>query len=74
MFNCIVKFQENTISRWLLTVMGNAGIECNKFKIHNIRSASTSKAKQQFVSIDKILNVAHDGLIQKHLVLIMVRQ
>ena len=49
----------DTISRWLRTVMCNAGIDCNKFKTHSInRSASTSKAKQQFVPIDKILKVA----------------
>ena len=38
--------------------MSNAGIDCYKFKTHSIRSASTSKAKQQFVPIDQILNVA----------------
>ena len=48
----------DTISRWLRTVMSNAGIDCNKFKTHSIRSASTSKAKQQFVPIDQILKVA----------------
>ena len=37
--------------------MNNAGIDCNKFKTHSIRSAAASKAKLQFVPIDQILKV-----------------
>ena len=48
----------DTVSRWLRMVMSNAGIDCNKFKTHSIRAASTSKAKQQFVPIEQILKVA----------------
>ena len=48
----------DTVSRWLRTVMSNAGIDCAKFKTHSIRSASVSKAKLQFVPIDQIIKVA----------------
>ena len=48
----------DTISRWLRTVMSNAGIDCTRFKTHSIRSASVSKAKCQFVPIDQILKKA----------------
>ena len=49
---------KDTISRWLRTVMFNSGIDCTKFKVHSIWSASTSKAKLNFISVDKILSVA----------------
>ena len=49
---------KDTVSRWLRTVMFNLGIDCTKFNVHSIRSASTSKAKLNFVSVDKILSVA----------------
>lgn len=49
---------KDTISRWLRTVMYNSGIDCDKFKVHSIRSASTSKAKLNFVPVDKIISVA----------------
>lgn len=49
---------KDTISRWLRTVMYNSGIDCNKFKVHSIRSAASSKAKLNFVPIDKIMSVA----------------
>lgn len=48
----------DTVSRWLRTVMFNSGIDCNRFKTHSIRSAATSKAKLNFVPIDKIMKVA----------------
>ena len=34
--------------------MYNSGIDCDKYKVYSIRSASTSKAKVNFVPIDKI--------------------
>ena len=49
---------KDTISRWLRTVMYNSGIDCDKFKVHSMRSASTSKAKLNFVSVNIIISVA----------------
>ena len=49
---------KDTISKWLRTVMVNSGIDCDKFKVHSIRSAASSKARLNFVSIDKIISVA----------------
>lgn len=49
---------KETISRWLRTVMYNAGIDCTKYKPHSIRSAATSKAKLSIVPIQEILKVA----------------
>jgi hypothetical protein len=49
---------KNTISRWLKTVMFRAGIDCNLYKPHSVRSASVSKAKLNSVPIDEILKVA----------------
>lgn len=48
----------DTVSRWLRMVMANSGIDCSKFKTHSIRSAVTSKAKINFIPIDKIMKVA----------------
>lgn len=48
----------STISRWIRTVMASAGIDCDKYKAHSVRSASSSKAKLCNVPIDNILKVA----------------
>lgn len=48
----------DTISRWLRTVMCLAGINCDIFKSHSIRGASSSKAKMNSVPINHILNTA----------------
>ena len=34
----------STISRWIRSVMACAGINCDKYKAHSVRSASSSKA------------------------------
>lgn len=49
---------KDTISRWLRAVMQKSGIDVNQFKSHSIRGASTSKALNSFVPVDKILKVA----------------
>lgn len=49
---------KDTISRWLRTVMQKSGIDVGQFKCHSIRGASTSKALNSFVPMDKILQVA----------------
>ena len=49
---------KDTISRWLRNVMFNSGIDCTKFKVHSIRSAASTKANLNFVSMDKIISVA----------------
>lgn len=47
-----------TIGRWIKTVMFKAGIDCDKYKAHSVRSASTSKAKQCFIPMQDILKTA----------------
>ena len=49
---------KDTISRWLRNVMFNSGIDCTKFNVHSIRSAASTKANLNFVSMDKIISVA----------------
>lgn len=49
---------KNTISRWIKTVMCSAGLNCDKYKPHSVRSAATSKAKVSSVPIEDILKVA----------------
>ena len=48
----------STISRWIRLVMLRSGIDVNKFKPHSTRSASTSRANQCSVPLDKILATA----------------
>lgn len=45
----------DTLSRWLRTVMATSGINTEQFKAHSCRSATHSKASQNFVPIDIIL-------------------
>ena len=46
---------KSTISGWVKTVLGEAGIDTNIFKAHSSRSASTSKAKIGGCSLQDIL-------------------
>ena len=48
----------DTISRWVKTVMQQAGIDTAKFKPHSIRAASTSAAKRNAVPLENILAAA----------------
>ena len=48
----------STVSRWIKYVMSAAGINCDIFKAHSVRSASTSKAFLNNVCIQDILKVA----------------
>ena len=47
-----------TISRWLKSVMSSAGINCSVYKLHSIRAAAVSKAKTSMVPIDETLKTA----------------
>ena len=38
--------------------MFNSGLDFTKFKVHSIRSAASTKANLNFVSMDKIISVA----------------
>ena len=44
-----------TISRWILTVLGNAGIDTSIFKAHSVRAASSSAARAKGASVETIL-------------------
>ena len=44
----------DTISRWIRDKLGMAGINTNVYKPHSCRSASTSKARDNGVSITDI--------------------
>ena len=45
----------DTVRRWLLVTMNNAGINTSEFKSHSTRSAAASAALRNDVPIDKIL-------------------
>ena len=45
----------DTIRRWIVTVLGAAGINTNVFKAHNTRADATSKAASKNVPIETIL-------------------
>ena len=47
-----------TISRWLLAVMREAGVDVEEFKAHSTRAACTSAAKRCKVDMDEILRSA----------------
>ena len=49
----------STVSGWILKTLALAGIDTATFKGHSTRSASTSKACAQGVSIKEILKRAH---------------
>ena len=48
----------DTISRWIKTVLTKSGIDTNIFGAHSVRAASTSKAKNNGVPIQDIINKA----------------
>ena len=49
---------KDSIARWIKTIMQRAGIDVLKFSAHSVRSACTSKAKQNLVPIEEILKTA----------------
>lgn len=49
---------KDSISRWIKTVMTEAGIDTDIFKAHSTRAASSSAAKRNNVPIDDILKSA----------------
>ena len=48
----------STISRWIKTVMAEAGIDCTKYKAHSVRAALVSRAASKSVPIEEILKTA----------------
>ena len=54
----VVLVSKDTISRWIRTVMMNAGLDVTTSKPHSTRSAATSKATQACVPIQDILKQA----------------
>ena len=48
----------NTISRWIKTVLTNAGIDPGVYKAHSTRAAVASAAHKKQVPIDTILSAA----------------
>lgn len=49
---------KDTLSRWIKTTLGLAGIDMTRFKPHSIRSLSTSAAAIAKVPVDTILRTA----------------
>ena len=47
-----------TIGRWIRSVMLTSGINCDKYKAHSVRSASTSRAKNCQIPIQEIMKTA----------------
>lgn len=47
-----------TIGRWIRSVMTSSGIDCEKYKAHSVRSASTSRAKNCQIPIQDIMKTA----------------
>ena len=47
-----------TISRWVNTVMTDAGLDTTRFRPHSTRAASTSKAHKKATPIDVIMSTA----------------
>jgi integrase len=47
----------NTISRWIKTVLNKAGIDTGTFSAGSVRSASTSKAREQGAPVQQILSM-----------------
>lgn len=46
----------DTISRWIKTIMSECGIDTTLFQAHSTRSASTSAAVRQGLSVDEVLS------------------
>ena len=49
---------KDTISRWIRSVMADAGVDVNTFKPHSTRAAAASKAKMYLYPIKEILDTA----------------
>lgn len=49
---------KSTLSRWIKTVMEEAGIDASIFKTHSTRAASSSSARDNNVNIDDIMKTA----------------
>ena len=49
---------KDTISRWIKTTLGLAGIDITRFKPHSIRSSSTRAAAIAKIPVDTILRTA----------------
>ena len=47
---------KDTISRWLRTILQDAGVDTNVFKSHSTRAASSSSAKTKGISTALIMN------------------
>ena len=45
----------DTIRRWIVTVMEQAGVDVKVYRAHSTRAASTSKAQTKLVPMDRIL-------------------
>jgi len=48
----------SSIARWILAILGLAGIDTNKFKAHSTRSASASAAASAGVTTNQIMEAA----------------
>ena len=48
-----------TISRWIKTVLSDAGIDTSIFKAHSVRRAATSAAYNKGVPVEHILKLAN---------------
>ena len=48
----------DTVSRWIKTTLVDAGIDTSKYSAHSTRSASTSAAKGNNISIPTIMKIA----------------
>lgn len=49
---------KDTVARWIKIIISRAGIDTKQFSAHSVRSAATSKAKQNSVPIVNILEKA----------------
>ena len=49
----------STIANWLKALMAKAGIDTSTYKAHSTRSAATSKAYAQGMSLEEILAMAN---------------
>ena len=54
----------DTIRRWIMDIMSEAGIDTASFKPHSTRAASTSQAKAREVPLHTIMNAAMWSVLQ----------
>ena len=59
---------KDTISRWIKATLGQAGIDLTHFKLHSIRSSSTSAAAKTKVPLDTELPVGQDIARLQHII------